>query len=156
MTAPAKSPEISAASPLDRLKVLINSSTPIVVMETVEEVRALALGAHGFAPSSTWLSSSGVSLTDWSGLVWRRCSVPAKAGQRSASTRTTLTASAIQKDRRIQHHRSCASTRDMEAMTLEAVFVLKGFSSAHGTIPWWCAASAMSGRSSPRIAGRWC
>ncbi len=29
--------------PLDRLKVLINSSTPIVVMETVEEVRAVSL-----------------------------------------------------------------------------------------------------------------
>jgi hypothetical protein len=28
---------------LERLKVLINSSTPIVVMETVEETRALAL-----------------------------------------------------------------------------------------------------------------
>jgi hypothetical protein len=28
---------------LERLKVLINSSTPIVVMETVEEVRALTL-----------------------------------------------------------------------------------------------------------------
>src|SRR5271166_5731805 len=31
------------SDPLDRLKVLINSSTPIVVMETVEEVRALSL-----------------------------------------------------------------------------------------------------------------
>ena len=30
-------------NPIDRLKILINSSTPIVVMETVEEVRALSL-----------------------------------------------------------------------------------------------------------------
>src|SRR5205807_9527504 len=30
-------------NPLERMKVLINSSTPIVVMETVEEVRALSL-----------------------------------------------------------------------------------------------------------------
>src|ERR1700726_1724424 len=30
-------------SPIDRLKVLINSSTPIVVMETVEEVGARSL-----------------------------------------------------------------------------------------------------------------
>ena len=30
-------------NPLDRLKVLINSSTPIVVMETVEEVQAVSL-----------------------------------------------------------------------------------------------------------------
>jgi hypothetical protein len=29
--------------PLDRLKVPINSSTPIIVMETVEEVRAVSL-----------------------------------------------------------------------------------------------------------------
>jgi AAA+ superfamily predicted ATPase len=33
----------SPITPLDRLKVLINSSTPIVVMETVEEVRAVSL-----------------------------------------------------------------------------------------------------------------
>ena len=31
------------ADPLERLKVLINSSTPIVVMETVEEVRAVSM-----------------------------------------------------------------------------------------------------------------
>ena|SRR2546430_12231486 len=30
-------------NPLDRLKVLINSSTPIVVMETVEEMCAMSL-----------------------------------------------------------------------------------------------------------------
>ena len=30
-------------TPIDRLKVLINSSTPIVVMETVEEVQAVSL-----------------------------------------------------------------------------------------------------------------
>ena len=33
----------STAKPLDRLKILINSSTPIVVMETVEELRAVTL-----------------------------------------------------------------------------------------------------------------
>jgi hypothetical protein len=33
----------SPASPLDRLKVLINSSTPIVVMETIEELRAVRM-----------------------------------------------------------------------------------------------------------------
>src|SRR6202040_852241 len=36
-----KSPNSSNC--MDRLKILINSSTPIVVMETVEEVRALTL-----------------------------------------------------------------------------------------------------------------
>ena len=33
MHSPARSP----STPMDRLKVLINSSTPIVVMETIEE-----------------------------------------------------------------------------------------------------------------------
>jgi ATP-dependent 26S proteasome regulatory subunit len=33
----------SPQSPIDRLKVLLNSSTPIVVMETVEEVRAVRM-----------------------------------------------------------------------------------------------------------------
>ncbi len=40
---PQNPPPDPLPNPLDRLKVLINSSTPIVVMETVEEVRALAL-----------------------------------------------------------------------------------------------------------------
>ncbi|MGA8300911.1 MAG: AAA family ATPase, partial [Terriglobales bacterium] len=35
--------DMDIINPLDRLKVLINSSTPIVVMETVEELRAVAL-----------------------------------------------------------------------------------------------------------------
>src|ERR1700675_4963666 len=39
MNSPATPPQ----SPIDRLKVLINSSTPIVIMETVEEVRAMSL-----------------------------------------------------------------------------------------------------------------
>src|SRR5271170_1942766 len=39
MDSPARPPQ----SPLDRLKVLINSSTPIVVMETVEEMRAVRM-----------------------------------------------------------------------------------------------------------------
>ncbi len=39
MNSPAKPPQ----NPIDRLKVLINSSTPIVVMETVEEMRAVSL-----------------------------------------------------------------------------------------------------------------
>src|SRR5713226_4142181 len=34
---------IPPQSPLERLKVLINSSTPIVVMETVEEMCAMSL-----------------------------------------------------------------------------------------------------------------
>src|ERR1700688_4835433 len=37
------SSSVGSASSMERLKILINSSTPIIVMETVEEVRALML-----------------------------------------------------------------------------------------------------------------
>src|SRR5215467_11339748 len=38
------------ADVLDRLKVLIDSSTPIIVMETVEEVRAVQLVREASSP----------------------------------------------------------------------------------------------------------
>jgi SpoVK/Ycf46/Vps4 family AAA+-type ATPase len=40
---PIDPPQRPTPSPVERMKVLINSSTPIVIMETVEEMRALAL-----------------------------------------------------------------------------------------------------------------
>src|ERR1700691_3689836 len=46
-------------NPIDRLKILINSSTPIVVMETVEEVRALSL-------VRTACSDLGLAVFEWS------------------------------------------------------------------------------------------
>src|ERR1700729_564591 len=43
VNSPVNSPVKSPDKALDRLKILINSSTPILVMETVEEVRAVSL-----------------------------------------------------------------------------------------------------------------
>jgi len=61
--------------PLERLKVLINSSTPIVVMETVEEVRAVTLVRAACAELS-------LAVFEWSiadGLVRSGSNAPAAA-----------------------------------------------------------------------------
>jgi hypothetical protein len=52
------------SNPLDRLKILINSSIPIVVMETVEEMRAVGLVRSACAELKV-LFLSGASLTGW-------------------------------------------------------------------------------------------
>src|SRR5271169_919112 len=114
-------------NPLDRLKILINSSTPIVVMETVEEVRALSL-IH------TACSDLSLALFEWTiadGLV--RCgsgatvpqpraimgnaAVSHVAGSNPAGPNTAMynTADPVQ------------ALSNLETMTIEAVFVLKDF-----------------------------
>ena len=65
---------------LERLKVLINSSTPIVVMETSEEVRAVGL-VRTACSDSIWLHSSGGLRT-----VWCVRGKPALAGAISRGT----------------------------------------------------------------------
>src|SRR5260370_27570583 len=51
-------------NPLDRLKVLINSSTPIVVMETVEEMCAMSLVGTACSqlslPAYEWTIAGGL------------------------------------------------------------------------------------------------
>lgn len=112
---------------LDRLKILINSSTPIVVMETLEEMRAVGL-------ARTACADLNIAIFEWSiadGLF------------RSGSNAPAIPAAALQM--RINAARQAAdpgapesskaaiyNTLDpvqalatMETMTLEAVFVLK-------------------------------
>jgi hypothetical protein len=75
--------------PLARLKILINSSTPIVVMETVEEMRALSL-------VRTACSDLSLALFEWTiadGLV--RSGSDAAAPQPVAYARTETRGSAI-------------------------------------------------------------
>jgi ATP-dependent 26S proteasome regulatory subunit len=113
---------------LERLKVLINSSTPIVVMETVEEVRALTLVRAA-------CSELNMAVFEWTvadGLV------------RSGTHASTLPAADLQM--RINAARHAAdpgspegkaaiyntvdpvqALANLESMTLEAVFVLKDF-----------------------------
>ncbi len=106
-------------SPLDRLKVLINSSTPIVVMETVEEPRAVSLVRHA-------CSDLNMATFEWTiaeGLVRSGGGVAAAAMASSgvhgdaAAPRTAVynTADPVQ------------ALANMESMTVEAVFILKDF-----------------------------
>ncbi len=117
-------------SPLDRLKVLINSSTPIVVMETVEEVCAMSL-------VRTACSQLSLPVYEWTiadGLV--RCgsdvalSAPALAatGYGAGGAPKTAVGNAA------THNPAMYNTADpvqalanLETMTIEAVFVLKDF-----------------------------
>ena len=46
---PVVPPQKSSTNPMDRLKVLINSSTPIVVIETVEELFAVRMVRVGLS-----------------------------------------------------------------------------------------------------------
>src|ERR1035438_5331865 len=106
-------------NPLDRLKVLINSSTPIVVMETVEEVRAVSLVRQA-------CSELSMAIFEWTiadGLVRSNCSVAAvptsfqlmrgdAAAPKTAVYNTTDPVQAL---------------ANMEAMTTEAVFIMKDF-----------------------------
>jgi hypothetical protein len=107
-------------SPLDRLKVLINSSTPIVVMETVEEVCAMSL-------VRTACSDLSLPVFEWTiadGLV--RCSSDvAVAAQVQATTGSG--ASLAPKTAMYNTTDPVQALANLETMTIEAVFVLKDF-----------------------------
>lgn len=104
---------------IDRLKILINSSTPIVVMETVEELRALSL-VHNAC------SDLSLALFEWTiadGLVRSGASAAPLSQSRpsisdsAASPRTAMynTLDPVQ------------ALANLETMSIEAVFVLKDF-----------------------------
>ena len=154
-------------NPLDRLKVLINSSTPIVVMETVEEVRAVSLvraacselnlavfewtvasglvraGSRAPVPgpnvqvqaraeqTSIWGSRDGVTHTDT-----RVSTTPQGNSEADRLARAVLSsqgadasgaAGAAAKTAIYNTTDPVQALANMEAMTLEAVFVLKDF-----------------------------
>jgi hypothetical protein len=136
---------------LERLKILINSSTPIIVMETAEETHAVGM-------VRTACSELNMATFEWSiadGLVRSGSHVPADVRKMSVQagatqTRTSLSPSASEADRLARalltsHGADTATdgqgaassiykTREpvqalanMESMTLEAVFILKDF-----------------------------
>ncbi len=115
-------------NPLERLKVLINSSTPIVVMETVEEVRALTLVRAA-------CSDLNMALFEWTvadGLVRSGASAPAVSAD--LQVRINLARHAADPGAPDSSKTTIYNTADpvqalanLEAMTLEAVFVLKDF-----------------------------
>ncbi len=149
------------ADVLERLKVLINSSTPIVVMETVEEMRAIGMVraacselnmavfewsiADGLVRSgsgapvapttaqarvektSTWSSKDGVTHSDT-----KVFSSPSGNSEADRLVRSVL--SSMGSDQAPAGRNAIYNTADpvqvlanLEAMTLEAVFVLKDF-----------------------------
>jgi hypothetical protein len=104
---------------LDRLKVLINSSTPIVVMETVEEVRAVSLVRQA-------CSELNMAVFEWTiadGLV--RCGSGVAASMAAPSSMRTEAAGP--KTSVYNSTDPVQALANMETMTVEAVFVLKDF-----------------------------
>jgi ATP-dependent 26S proteasome regulatory subunit len=116
---------------MDRLKVLINSSTPIVVMETVEEVRALSL-VH------TACSQLSLPVFEWTiadGLVRYGSNVAvlqpvayARAENRSGTLpQGNSDAGVAPRPAMYNTADPVQALANMESMTVEAVFVLKDF-----------------------------
>jgi len=138
---------------LNRLKVLINSSTPIVVMETSEETLAVNIVRSA-------CSDLNMSVFEWSiadGLVRSGSGAPVQSAATTSTTwqpvrmqqaRTTLSPSSSEADRLTRAMMSSLgsegsaaaaagsiyNTREpvqalanMESMTVEAVFILKDF-----------------------------
>src|SRR6185312_3587045 len=105
----------------ERLKILIDSSTPIVVMETVEEMRAVrsirsACAALNLAVVE-WSIASGLS----------RCGdthdvISGALPSYATGSGTDSNAQAI-----YNSHEPAQALGNMEGMTLEAVFILKDF-----------------------------
>lgn len=123
------------AEPLERLKVLINSSTPIVIIETVEEARAVRLIRSAAddvqLPVFEWNIADG--LTRAGGVPVNSAPIlsPSQAhsegtiyGESSGSVMSGLT----------REGTSIYSTREpaqvlahLQSMTIESVFILKDF-----------------------------
>src|ERR1700728_1120225 len=140
---------------LDRLKVLINSSTPIVVMETSEEMRAVnmvraACTALNMA-TFEWSIADGLLRSGSNAPVQPRAdqsSVWGQGGQPQGQSRTALSPGGSEAERLTRAVMSSMgsgaaaaaaggsiyNTREpaqalanMESMTIEAVFILKDF-----------------------------
>src|SRR5437879_8178294 len=114
---------------LERLKILINSSTPIVVMETVEETRAVGLVCAACAELN-------MAVFEWSiadGLVRSGSNVAAIPGA-DLQMRINAARHAAKPDAAESSKAAVYNTQDpvqalanLESMTLEAVFILKDF-----------------------------
>ena len=114
---------------LERLKILINSSTPIVVMETVEEMRAVSL-------VRTACADLNMAVFEWSiadGLVRSGSNVPGILGadlqMRINAARHAANPNAPESSKAAVYDTQdpVQALANLETMTLEAVFVLKDF-----------------------------
>jgi AAA+ superfamily predicted ATPase len=117
-------------NPLERLKVLINSSTPIIIMETVEEVRALALVRAACADLNMalfeWTIADGLVR---SGSAAAQQSLQQHQENRGASISQANSTNAAASQRTAMYNTAdpVQALANLEAMTIEAVFVLKDF-----------------------------
>lgn len=138
---------------LDRLKVLINSSTPIVVMETSEEMHAVNMVRSACTELNMatfeWSIADGLLRSGSNGAPeLEKPSLWNQGGNGPAQTRTALSPSSGEADRLTRTvmasmgaegaaaaaRGSIYNTREpvqvlanMESMTVEAVFILKDF-----------------------------
>jgi len=140
----------SPQSPIDRLKVLLNSSTPIVVIETVEEMRAVSLVRMACSELSLavfeWTIADGL-IRSGNGAAapqpvphpsaqprpdYRSGALPRGNSEADRLTRAVL--SSVGSDAGAAPRSAIYNTTDpvqalanLETMTIEAVFVLKDF-----------------------------
>jgi len=140
----------SPQSPMDRLKVLLNSSTPIVVIETVEEMRAVSLVRMACSELSLavfeWTIAAGLVRSGNGAAApqpvphpsaqplpdYRSGALPRGNSEADRLARAVL--SSIASDAGAAPRSAMYNTTDpvqalanLETMTIEAVFVLKDF-----------------------------
>src|SRR6478735_9066505 len=110
------------ADPLERLKILLSSSTPIVVMETVEEMRAVRL---------VRAACSALSLATFEGSI---ASGLVRCGSEVGELVPETSFSAVGPGHDLSGAQGLYNSKEpaqalsnLEAMSLEAVFILKDF-----------------------------
>jgi SpoVK/Ycf46/Vps4 family AAA+-type ATPase len=125
MNSVARSPSSPPANTLDRLKILINSSTPIVVMETVEEVRALTLVRAACAELNLavfeWTIADGLVRSGSAAAVSQPLPQARSETRGGSETGVAPRAAVYNTTDPVQ------ALANLETMTIEAVFVLKDF-----------------------------
>ena len=111
------------ADGLERLKILIDSSTPIVVIETVEEIRAVRMVR--LAASSLNLAAFEWSIA--SGLI--RCGQPVLESATLPAGGYSHDASSPGEDAKALYNsrEPAQMLANLEGLTLDAVFILKDF-----------------------------
>ncbi len=132
---------------LERLKVLINSSTPIVVMETSEEMRAVnmvrAACSELHMATFEWTIADGLvrsgstsggsqAATNWgpASRVPMRTVLSPSAGEAERLTRALMSSdagAAATSPSMYNTREPVQALANMESMTVEAVFILKDF-----------------------------
>lgn len=112
----------STPDPLARLKILLDSSTPIVAIETVEEVRAVRL----VRAACVALNLAAYEWTIASGLVRCGSDVGAVIAEDRAAAFADTAADAFSNSKAIYHSQEPAQMlANLEAISIGAAFILK-------------------------------